>query len=79
MPLLLLVGMGSVLQWYASEARGAGDLRFYAALQSYSALVLLLALIFPNRYTRTSDLAVVVSFYVLARALERPSTSPFSQ
>lgn len=70
LPLLLLVGMGSVLQWYTSEARGAGDLRFYAAVQTYSALVLLLALIFPKRYTLTSDLAVVVGFYALAKALE---------
>jgi hypothetical protein len=62
--------MGSVLQWYSSEARGAGDLRFYAAVQEYSALVLLLALLFPKRYTRTSDLAVVVGFYALAKALE---------
>ena len=70
LPLLLLIGMGSVLQWYASEARGAGDLRFYAAVQAYSALALLLALVFPKRYTRTSDLAVVVGFYALAKALE---------
>jgi len=70
LPLLLLVGMGSVLQWYASEARGAGDLRFYAAVQAYSALVLLLALVFPKSYTRTPDLAVVVVFYALAKALE---------
>jgi hypothetical protein len=70
LPILLLVGMGSVLQWYTSEASGAGDLRFYAAVQTYSALVLLLGLAFPKRYTRTSDLAVVVGFYALAKALE---------
>jgi hypothetical protein len=70
LPLLLLVGMASVLQWYASEARGAGDLRFYAAVQAYSALVLLLALVFPKRYTRTSDFAVAVGFYALGKALE---------
>ena len=70
LPQLLLVGVGSVLQWYASEAKGAGDLRFYAAVQTYSALVLLLALVFPKRYTRTSDLAVVVGFYALAKGLE---------
>ena len=78
LPLLLLVGMGSVLQWYASEARGAGDLRFYAAVQTYSALVLLLALVFPKRYTRTSDLAVVVGFYALAKALETLDKSIFA-
>jgi len=70
LPLLLLVGLSSVLQWYASEMRGVGDLRFYAAVQVYSALVLLLALLFPQRYTRGSDLAVVVGFYALAKALE---------
>jgi hypothetical protein len=70
LPILLLVGMGSVLQWYLSEARGAGDLRFYAAVQTYSAFVLLLALVFPKRYTHSSDLAVVVGFYALAKALE---------
>ena len=70
LPLLLLIGMGSVWQWYATETMGAGDLRFYAAVQTYSALVLLLALVFPKRYTRTSDLAVVVGFYALAKALE---------
>jgi hypothetical protein len=70
LPILLLVGMGSVLQWYVSEARGAGDLRFYAAVQTYSALVLLLALAFPKRYTQSSALAVVVGLYALAKALE---------
>jgi hypothetical protein len=29
-----------------------------------------LALLFPRRYTRRSDLAVVVGFYALAKALE---------
>lgn len=70
LPLLLLVGLSSVFEWYASETRGAGDLRFYAAVQVYSALVLLVALIFPRRYTRGSDLAIVVGFYALAKVLE---------
>jgi hypothetical protein len=58
------------LQWYASEIQGSGDLRLYAAVQVYSALVLLLALLLPRRYTRGSDLAIVVGFYALAKALE---------
>src|SRR5258708_2744689 len=61
---------GSVLQWYTSEMRGSGDLSFYAALQVYSALVLLLALLLPQRYTRGSDLAIVVGLYALAKVLE---------
>ena len=70
LPVLLLVGICSVLQWHVSEARGEGDLRFYAAVQTYSALVLLLALAFPKRYTRSFDLLVVVGFYALAKGLE---------
>ena len=70
LPLLLLIGVASVLQWHASELRGAGDLRFYAAVQAYSAVVLLVALLFPSRYTRGSDFAVVVGFYAMAKALE---------
>jgi tryptophan-rich sensory protein len=70
LPILLLIGVGSVLQWYLSELRGAGDLRFYAAVQVYSLLFLLIALILPPVYTRGSDLAIVAGFYVLAKALE---------
>jgi len=70
LPILILVGMGSVMQWYASEMRGSGDLRLYAAVQVYSALVLLLALLLPQRYTPGSDLAIVVALYALAKVLE---------
>jgi hypothetical protein len=70
MPILLLVGIGSVLQWYASEVGNAGDLRFYAAVQVYSGLVLLLVLSFPARYDRDKDFALVIVFYVLAKILE---------
>jgi len=78
LPILLLAGLASVLQWYRSEARGEGDLRFYAAVQVYAVLVLLLALLFPPRYTRGSDLAVVVGFYALAKALEALDKPIFS-
>jgi len=70
LPILLIIGMASVLQWYWSEMRGAGDLRFYAAVQAYSAMVILLALLFPARYTRSRDLGYVVGFYALAKVLE---------
>jgi hypothetical protein len=70
MPLLLFIGLGSVLQWRASEVRGAGDLRFYAAVQLYAVLFLLVALLLPSRYTRGRDLAMVAGLYVLAKILE---------
>jgi hypothetical protein len=70
MPLFLLVGVGSVLQWRVSDLRGASDLRFYAAVQLYSVLFVLIALLLPSRYTRGWDLATVAGFYVLAKAFE---------
>jgi hypothetical protein len=53
-----------------SELRGAGDLRFYATVQTYSIISLFMALLFPPRYTFGSDLAVVAGFYILAKVLE---------
>jgi hypothetical protein len=50
LPFLIAIGVGSVLQWYASELHGHGDLRFYAAVQAYSTIVLLLALLLPPKY-----------------------------
>ena len=70
LPILLCIGLTSVLQWEWSEARGSGDLRFYAAVQAYSALVILVAFLFPRRYTRTTDFGLVIGFYALAKALE---------
>jgi hypothetical protein len=70
LPILMAVGLASVLQWNWSEIRGAGDLRFYAAVQVYAVLVVLLALLFPRRYTHASYLAFVFGFYILAKILE---------
>ena len=70
LPIFLLIGIGSVLQWYLSELRGAGDLRVYSAVQAYAVIFLLIALLLPPRFTRGSDLAIVAGFYVLAKVLE---------
>jgi hypothetical protein len=43
-PVLLCVGIASVWQWHWSEIRGAGDLRFYAAVQVYAMATLLEAI-----------------------------------
>jgi hypothetical protein len=69
-PFLLVIGIASVEQWHYSEVHGHGDLRFYAAVQVYSGLVLLLALFLPSKYTRASDFGVIAGFYVLAKMLE---------
>jgi len=77
-PLLELAGIASVLVWRAGELQGHGDLRFYAAVQVYAILVLLLLLLFPANYTRGSDFAVVVGFYVLAKILEESDRQVFA-
>jgi hypothetical protein len=77
-PVLLAIGVSSVLHWHASEVHGHGDLRSYAAVQVYSATVLLLTLLLPTKYTRGFDFAMVVGFYVLAKALEIADRAIFS-
>jgi hypothetical protein len=69
-PAMLGVGIFSVLQWHWSEQAARGDLRFYAAVQAYAVLVLLLVLFLPAHYSRSSDLGVVVGLYVVAKVLE---------
>ncbi len=70
LPVLLALGVFSVVQWYYSEIRGAGDLRLYAAVQLGSVLLLLLALALRSRYTRSSDLGVVAGLYIAAKMFE---------
>jgi hypothetical protein len=77
-PLLEVVGVSSVLTWRAGELQGHGDLRFYAAVQVYAILILLLALLFPPKYTRGSDFAAVVGFYALAKFLEESDRQVFA-
>ena len=68
---LLLLGGSSPIQWYWTELHGSGDLRFYAAVQFCAVLSLpLFIVLFPPRYTRSSDLAVVAGLYVLGKLLE---------
>jgi hypothetical protein len=78
LPVLIAIGVGSVLEWHLSEQRGSGDLRFYAAVQLYALLALLTALLLSPRYSRGSDLLVVASFYVLAKVLEAADRHIFS-
>jgi Ceramidase len=69
-PFLIAFDAASVVQWYWNERHGHGDLRFYAAVQAYSALVLVIALLLPPRYTRSRDFAVIFGWYLLAKILE---------
>lgn len=69
-PVLLAIGFCSVLLWYGSELRGAGDLRFYLGMQCFTILVLLIMIVAPSPYTRSGDLALVALFYGLAILFE---------
>jgi len=77
-PVLQAAGVGSVIVWRAGELRGHGDLRFYAAVQVYAILILLLVLLLPPRYSRGIDFAVVVGLYVLAKILEETDRQVFA-
>jgi hypothetical protein len=69
-PFLLIIGIFSVVQWYMSELHGAGDLRLYLALQLYTGLVALMMMLLPSHYTRSSDIAVLVLLYAVAKVFE---------
>ena len=64
--------------WWYSEARGAGDLRFYAAMQVYAVLILPVLLLLPPRYTRGSDFGMIFGFYGLAKVFETADRRIFS-
>jgi hypothetical protein len=70
LPFLVLLTGASVLEWYYSEWRGHGDLRWYAALQIYSVLLLLIAPVVRSKYTRNWDFMVVFALYGLAKIFE---------
>lgn len=71
MPVLLLTGVGSVLHWYWSEQLGAGNLNFYLVVQFCSLLIiLLLVTFFPPRYSRGTDIYMVIAWYGLAKLAE---------
>jgi hypothetical protein len=71
LPLLVVLGAGSVLYWNWSEQQGGGNLNFYIVVQFYSILVIiLLAKLFPSRYSRGADIYAVLGWYALAKAVE---------
>jgi hypothetical protein len=68
---LLLIGMGSVVYWIATERAGHGNVVPYAALQAYSVVILVvLAATHPSRYTRGAAIYGVFAAYVLAKVFE---------
>jgi len=68
---IALVGMASVMYWRATELAGHGNLVPYAIVQGYAMLALILiASLWPSRYTRGRDLLYVFGWYALAKICE---------
>lgn len=78
LPVLTAIGIGSVIQWHITVQEGAGDLRFYGAVQVYAMLALFAALLLPSRYTGTANLIWVIVFYAIAKVAELADRQIFS-
>jgi len=69
---LLLLGVVTVIYWYATERAGAGNLIPYAAYQAWSILIIVLLLLaWPaRRYSHGGLLAWAAVWYGLAKVFE---------
>lgn len=72
LPLLAVLGIGSVLNWRWSEVHGHGDLRWYALFQALAILTGLLLLIMfrANKPEGTGVLVIAISANVAAKIFE---------
>jgi hypothetical protein len=71
LPLLLAIGIGSVIYWHVTEAAGHGDLRPYGLVQFYPMLAIpIVCLLFPGRHTTGKHVFYMVLWYALAKICE---------
>ena len=72
LPVLIILGLSSLLYWHYTEQLGRGDLRFYAFVQFYPVIVLPVVLwLFPEyRYVAGRYVAWVFAWYGLSKILE---------
>lgn len=71
LPVLMAVGIGSVIYWNVTESAGQGDLRPYALVQFLPILIIPLILIsFKPLYTGAQHLVEVIVWYGLAKVFE---------
>lgn len=73
LPLLLTLGVASILYWTWTEQAGRGDLRFYALVQFLPpVLIPLVCWLFPDaRHTHGHHIAWIYLWYGLAKLLEQ--------
>lgn len=70
-PVLIGVGVTSIVYWYLSEQNGQGDLRPYALIQFLPMLLIpLMLLLFSSSYTRSRDIWWFLAWYLVAKICE---------
>jgi hypothetical protein len=68
---LVLLGIGSVLYWYAGEKSGSGDLRLYFLVQGLPLLTIPLILwLYPGPFSHSSYLWLAVAAYGIDKLFE---------
>lgn len=72
LPVLLIVGVASLVFWVMTEAAGVGDLRFYGLVQFLPiCLIPIICWMFPqSRFTKGRYIAAMIVFYALAKIFE---------
>jgi len=72
LPLLVALGLLSLVYWYWTEAMGCGDLRFYAFAQFYPIVMLpFIFWLFPkHHYTAGSFIFWIIMWFGLSKILE---------
>ena len=67
----LFLGATSVIYWRATEIAGSGNVLPYAVLQGYAGvIVLLIAVLYPSRYTRGADIYWALAAYLASKLFE---------
>ncbi len=70
-PVLIGVGIASIIYWNLSEQNSQGDLRPYALIQFLPMLLIpLILLLFTSNYSRSSDIWWFLAWYLIAKICE---------
>lgn len=79
LPALLVFGIFSVVFWYITEMKGAGDLRFYILVQFLPILIIPIILIgFKPEYTSSAGYWRLLGAYGLAKGFEHLDSSLYN-
>jgi len=70
-PLLIIIGIASVVYWAYSESIGQGDLRPYVLVQFLPVIMIpMMLVLFPARYHGAKYIGYTLAWYVVAKLLE---------